>query len=267
MNGLMNKYDPWGPISAELFATNDSDLVQSIIESSGIYYKWPALDPKTTGFSNLTRIRSFRPYIQEAFSQLPDDVKGRVAQSVAKKLWETGKCNRDQLRESLESIGWLISGDGVLTTQDVILSEQFFPAGTFFDAYVAIRSIVEKASGRILIVDPYLGSTIFTTLRACSNMPPKIELLTTETAIKPDFLVEAKAFQKQFIAVQLEVRTTSQFHDRFVVIDGLEFYHVGASIKDAGKRAFLISLLQDQPVIELLGKYIESEWSKGTLKL
>jgi len=47
------------------------------------------------------------------------------------------------------------------------------------------------------------------------------------------------------------------------VIDGAEFYHVGASIKDAGKRAFMISRMQDQPNIDNVKQYIDRAWTGG----
>ncbi len=84
-----------------------------------------------------------------------------------------------------------------------------------------------------------------------------VELLTVERNLKPDFRVEAAKFQQQFANVKLEVRTTSDFHDRFVSIDRASYFHIGASIKDAGKKAFLISQLQDEPVIALLRQHSE----------
>jgi hypothetical protein len=47
------------------------------------------------------------------------------------------------------------------------------------------------------------------------------------------------------------------------VIDDADYYHVGASIKDAGKREFLISKLEDQPIIGLLKTHIEAPWSRA----
>lgn len=269
MADRMTKYDPWGPISATLFSTSNSDLVQTTIEFGGIPVAWPVLDDRT-GYSHGTRIRAFRPLIQEAYAKLPDQEKGRFTQTVAKRLLES-RAVRDELRaqmlDSLNAIGWTITDDGVLTTQDALVSEQFFPAGTVFDAYVAIRSILQQARRRILIVDAYIGSTIFVTLGAASRTPPAVDVLTTEKAIKPDFELEAKAFRQQFPGLQLEVRTTPEFHDRFIVIDGSEYYHVGASIKDAGKRAFLISRLRDQPIVDLVRQYVESVWKAATKRL
>ena len=47
----------------------------------------------------------------------------------------------------------------------------------------------------------------------------------------------------------LTVKKTQVFHDRFIILDGKTAYHIGASIKDAGKKCFGISLLQDQGLV------------------
>ena len=48
----------------------------------------------------------------------------------------------------------------------------------------------------------------------------------------------------------MEIRYTDEFHDRFLILDRRELYHIGASIKDAGKKAFEISLNEDKKLLE-----------------
>jgi hypothetical protein len=129
-----------------------------------------------------------------------------------------------------------------------------------YDAYVAIRDILAKATTSIVLVDAYIGSTLFATLKALPARCPSVGLLTADKALKPDFTLEASHFQSQFPQIKLEVRTAQTFHDRFIVIDDSEFYHVGASIKDAGKRAFLISRLEDPPITAALSQFVSSTW-------
>ena len=54
-------------------------------------------------------------------------------------------------------------------------------------------------------------------------------------------------FNAQYPA--LTVKKTQAFHDRFIILDGKTAYHIGASIKDAGKKCFGISLLEDQGMV------------------
>mgnify|MGYP006972119141 CR=1 FL=1 len=48
----------------------------------------------------------------------------------------------------------------------------------------------------------------------------------------------------------LSVKTTTDFHDRFLVIDGQEVYLIGASIKDAGKKSFTITKIEDGKIVQ-----------------
>ena len=57
----------------------------------------------------------------------------------------------------------------------------------------------------------------------------------------------------------LEVKYTDKFHDRFLIIDGEEAYHIGASLKDAGKKCFAISLIEDRGVIEEIVRRLGAE--------
>jgi hypothetical protein len=57
----------------------------------------------------------------------------------------------------------------------------------------------------------------------------------------------------------LEVRNSNSFHDRFLIVDE-DIYHIGASIKDAGKRSFMLSLIETDPIkIEVFQKF-NNEW-------
>ncbi|WP_198142945.1 hypothetical protein [Sneathia sanguinegens] len=51
---------------------------------------------------------------------------------------------------------------------------------------------------------------------------------------------------------KLSVKTTTDFHDRFLIIDKVEVYHIGASIKDAGKKSFGITKIEDEDLVNSL---------------
>lgn len=61
----------------------------------------------------------------------------------------------------------------------------------------------------------------------------------------------------------IEVRSHLDFHDRLIIVDDQDCYHVGASMKDAGNRAFMISRIQDEPIFRLLKDHTESAWNRG----
>ena len=60
--------------------------------------------------------------------------------------------------------------------------------------------------------------------------------------------LEITTFNRQY--PNLDIKYMNNFHDRFLILDGSIGYHIGASIKDAGKKSFAITLLQDQQTIQ-----------------
>jgi hypothetical protein len=79
----MGNFDPWGPISAPLYEGNNADLVETVIDYTGVAIPWPVSAGRDP---HVTRIRAYRPLIRAAYSELPEVEKGRFAQIVAKRL-------------------------------------------------------------------------------------------------------------------------------------------------------------------------------------
>ena len=264
MSTIASTFDPWGPISSILYEINDSDFVQNAIASTGIDIDWRPFS-KADAYSHSTRIRALRRDISAAYARLDQDQRGLIAQIVVKSMLQRPDEEkvRAKLIDRLSDIGWTISQSGHLTTQDALISEEFFPSNSEYDAYVAIRDLFASASSEIVIVDAYIGSSLLVTLRSLSLPSLAVKILTVAKNLKPDFLLELTAFKKQFSHISLEIRTTGDFHDRFIAIDDAAFYHVGASIKDAGNRAFMISRIEDQPNVENVRQAIARAWTAG----
>ena len=73
-----------------------------------------------------------------------------------------------------------------------------------------------------------------------------VEIVTKPGGMRPSLPAAVKAFNAQYGG--LEIRTSDAFHDRFIVIDDTEFYHLGASIKDVGKSGFMFSRIEGPTV-------------------
>ena len=65
--------------------------------------------------------------------------------------------------------------------------------------------------------------------------------------------LDINKFNKQYPI--LKVATTNKFHDRFIVIDNKELYHIGASLKDLGKKCFAISKIEDMEYVEKISEF------------
>ena len=66
--------------------------------------------------------------------------------------------------------------------------------------------------------------------------------------------IDIQKFNKQYEALKLSY--TNKFHDRFIVIDNKDLYHIGASLKDLGKKCFAISKIEDIEYIEKISSFI-----------
>ncbi len=262
---IATKFDPWGPVSTILYGISDSDFLQDAIANTGISIDW-VLTPKQQ-YSHTTRVRAMRQLVDAAYKNLEQNTKGLFAQIVVKAILRRhdGPALRALLLDALHDIGWTITNDGLLRTDDALVSELFFPPNSTFDAYTAIRDILASAKQSIGIVDPYVGSSLLLTLRALDPRPLTVRLLTVRNNLRSDFAVALQAFRAQVLQTTVEIRTTRDFHDRFIVIDGAEVYHVGASLKDAGTRAFMINRLQDSAIVESVRREIQVSWNAAAV--
>jgi hypothetical protein len=133
----------------------------------------------------------------------------------------------------------------------------YLPAGSQHDAYVELRKIVQLAKSDMLIVDPYVDETLWELL---TNMQPAVKLRILTQQMKKDFRLEARKFSAQH-GNAIEVRTTCKYHDRFIVQDNQRCWHIGASIKDAGNKAFAFSQLLRPELVKFVITDVETEWS------
>jgi hypothetical protein len=79
----------------------------------------------------------------------------------------------------------------------------------------------------------------------------------------PAVAAEARSFMTQHPDVTIEVRQGKDFHDRFIIIDDQSCIHVGASIKDAGKTACMISRVEDQDNLQAVLAAIRASWGSA----
>lgn len=128
--------------------------------------------------------------------------------------------------------------------EDHAESEQrLFYDGQIYDAFSLITSIVKKAQKELILIDGYVDvDTLNILSKKNPNVNVKIYTFANAKLTKED---EAK-FNAQYPS--LTVKKTEVFHDRFIILDGSIVYHIGASIKDAGKKCFGIARIGDQGV-------------------
>ena len=125
--------------------------------------------------------------------------------------------------------------------------DKIFYNGSFYDSYTLIQSIFEKAYNEIIIIDNYIDRTVLDRLRVKKeNVKVFIYTSFNSKILNKDIL----EFNKQY--KDLNLIYTSKVHDRYIIIDKIKLYHIGASIKDLGKKIFSISESDNLLIDELL---------------
>lgn len=128
--------------------------------------------------------------------------------------------------------------------------QKIFFDGQIYDALSLITTIIRKASNEIILIDGYADIDTLSIL-AKKNTGVDVKIYTYSSAGITN--TDISKFNAQYPA--LIVKKTQVFHDRFIILDGQTAYHIGASIKDAGKKCFAISLIQDSGLVaELLSR-------------
>ena len=128
--------------------------------------------------------------------------------------------------------------------------QSIFFDGQIFDAYSLIIDVIKKAKQKILIIDNYIDDSILKMLSK-KNKDVEVVILTTQNSnIRK---LDIQKFNKQYPVLKLAY--TNKFHDRFIVIDNKQLYHIGASLKDLGKKCFAISRIDDQEYIDRISEY------------
>ena len=129
--------------------------------------------------------------------------------------------------------------------EDHAESEQkVFFDGQIYDAFSLITTIIQKAKSDIVLIDGYVDVNTLNIL-AKKNSGVDVTIFTYASA--PLTKKDVENFNAQY--PKLTVKKTQVFHDRFIILDGKTVYHIGASIKDAGKKCFGISLINDSSIV------------------
>ena len=129
------------------------------------------------------------------------------------------------------------------------IKQKIFFEGQIYDAYSLIIDIIRKANKKILIIDNYIDESVLKMLAKKNNNVEVVILTSDKSNIQQ---IDVQKFNKEY--PRLKVAKTNKFHDRFIIIDNGEMYHLGASIKDLGKKCFGINKIEDVEIVEKIIK-------------
>ena len=121
-----------------------------------------------------------------------------------------------------------------------------FCNGQIFDAYTFVSDIIRSAKISIILIDNYVDDTVLTLLgKREQSVTAKIYTKNINNQLQLDL----QRYSSQYPAIEIEL--FSDAHDRFLIIDDTELYHIGASLKDLGKKWFAFSRM-DVEVVRML---------------
>ncbi len=126
-------------------------------------------------------------------------------------------------------------------------ASQLFFDGQLYDAYTLIQSLFELANNEIIIIDNYVDRTILDRLVVKNRNVQVIIYTSINTRLLGR---DINTFNSQYGG--LDVRYTTNVHDRYIIIDQNKIYHLGHSIKDLGKKIFSISESDSNLISKLL---------------
>ena len=120
--------------------------------------------------------------------------------------------------------------------------EGIFYDGQVFDAYIFVSDLIKSASESIVLIDNYVDQTVLSLL---SKRNANVDATVYSASFSKQFNLDLKQFNAQYPAIG--VKTFTKSHDRFLIIDNAKIYHIGASLKDLGKKWFAFAKIELDP--------------------
>lgn len=206
--------------------------------------------------------RRYLPYVftEQGIAMLSTVLKSKVATNVSINIMRTfvqmrqtflsnkemfARLDRVELKQ-LETDRKLEEVFNYIGTNTEVKQNIFFN-GQIYDAFSFIIGIIIKAKKEIVLIDNYVD---INTLNILCKKNNGVDIMILTGGKGTLSTKDIKIFNAQY--PKLSLKFTTDFHDRFLIIDKKEVYHIGASIKDAGKKSFGITKIEDNYLIHSL---------------
>ncbi len=139
-----------------------------------------------------------------------------------------------------------------IAAQEPETKQGIFFNGQIFDAYRFVNDLIRQAKQSIVLIDNYVDDTV---LEQLAKRRQGVSVTIFTKTISKRLALDLKKHNEQYPAIT--IHTLADSHDRFLLIDN-EVYHIGASLKDLGKKWFAFSKM-DQAGLKIIDK-IRSHW-------
>ena len=135
-----------------------------------------------------------------------------------------------------------------LQNRSLAPTQGVFFDGQVFDAYLFVNKIIKQAEKSIVLIDNYIDESVLTLL---SKRDKNVSATIYTNQVNKQLKLDLAKHNAQY--PEIEIKILAECHDRFVVIDNKDLYHIGASLKDLGKKWFAFSRM-DSFVNDVLAK-------------
>ena len=158
----------------------------------------------------------------------------------------------NRIEDNIQSLSKKVNQIDLQIHTNTIPTQGIFFEGQVFDAYELFSKIIRKAKTHIILIDNYIDET---TLIHLSKKNPKVKALILTHPINKELELDIQKVNQQY--GNFKLKKFNKSHDRFLIIDQKEIYHLGASLKDLGKKLLAFSLLDTSSVQDLLDRVKE----------
>lgn len=131
-------------------------------------------------------------------------------------------------------------------------NQKIFFEGQIFDAFSLLANLIAQAKESILLIDGYIDVN---TLNILSKKQKDVKVTIYTFSNTKLSNQDINMFNAQYPS--LNIKYSKAFHDRFLILDKCKAYHIGASLKDAGKKCFGINKIEDTELINNLVKQLK----------
>ena len=158
----------------------------------------------------------------------------------------------NRLEDNVEALSAKVNQIDLQINTHLIPTQGVFFEGQVFDAYELASKIIRSANKSIILIDNYIDETVLVHL--CKKQKNVAVAILTKTINKQIELDVQKA-NAQYATIT--IKQFNQSHDRFLIIDEKEVYHLGASLKDLGKKWFAFSKMDKSSIQNILNSILE----------
>ncbi|MDP8289666.1 MAG: ORF6N domain-containing protein [Candidatus Susulua stagnicola] len=181
--------------------------------------------------------------IMNAFVQMR-----RFIQTNAVLFQRLDNVEQKQLEHKLETNKKFEKVFKALEKENIQPKQGIFFDGQVFEAYLFVSKIIKKAKKSIILIDNYIDESVLTLL---DKRKKGVSATIFTKQISKQLHLDLKKHNAQYHSIEIKIFNKS--HDRFLIIDKQVVYHIGASLKDLGKKWFAFSQL-DKGILSIMEK-------------